>query len=116
MRRALLISVCFLGLPLAASAAEPVFHEKPIASLEDCHSALEGKLPQWRNRPDVKIRDLSGGRQVIDMCTSSGVTELFCDPKAKNSVLAILEGETLPVCKDQSPELPVRDVDRLVEG
>ena len=40
--------------------------------------------------------------------------ELFCDPEANRSIVAVLEGETLPICAKLSMGLKVRKEKTLI--
>ena len=108
MRRPLLISLGLLGLPGLALAGEPTFDEKAATSLSECEKAFSDTTPDFKRRRDFIVRRTMDGRERVIRCLPDGVVELFCDPKAGRSVVAVLEGETLPACARLSRGLKVR--------
>lgn len=114
MRRLLPITLFALAAPAAALAGEPTFYEKAATSLTECETAFSDKTPDFKRRRDFIVRRTTDGRERVIQCLPDGVVELFCDPKAGRSVVAVLEGETLPACARLSLGLKVRKTETLM--
>ncbi|MGF0536775.1 hypothetical protein ACQQ2Q_02190 [Agrobacterium sp. ES01] len=89
------------------------FYEKTIASMAQCHDVYTAHTPDWKSRENFVRRALPGGRELISQCVPDGVSELYCDPGSKLSVVSILVDETVPACHDITPRLTVREVEAL---
>ena len=114
MRRAVLTLLGLLCLPGLALAGEPTYYQKAITSLADCERAFSDTTPDFKRRRDFFVRRTSDGRERVINCLPDGVVELFCDPEAGRSTLAVLEGETLPICGKISMGLKMRKETSLI--
>lgn len=114
MRRMILISLGVLALPTLALAGEPTFYQKAASSLSECEKAFSDTTPNFKRRRDFFIRRTTDGRERVIHCLPDGVVELFCDPAANRSIVAVLEGETLPICAKLSMGLKVRKEQTLI--
>lgn len=117
MRRMILISLGLLGLlglPALALAGEPTYYEKAASSFQECEKVFSDTTPDFKRRRDFFIRRTTDGRERVIQCLPDGVVELFCDPKANRSIVAVLEGETLPICSRLSMGLKVRKTESLI--
>lgn len=113
MRPAVLAALACGLLPSLAVAGDLTFYEKPIVSLGECYAILALKAPDWKTSPDVIVRRLSNGGELIDHCMADGVAEFYCDPKGKQAMVAVLIDETVDVCRHAAPKLKVRKGEML---
>ncbi|GEO84368.1 MULTISPECIES: hypothetical protein [Alphaproteobacteria] len=114
MRRLFLILLGLLAAPALALAGEPTFYAKAAKSLSECEKAFSDTTPDFKRRREFIVRRTTDGRERVIQCMPDGVVELFCDPKSGRSVVAVLEGETLPACARLTIGLKVRKEKTLI--
>ncbi len=114
MRRAVISLLGLFCLPALALAGEPTFYQKAITSLADCERAFSDTTPNFKRRRDFFVRRTTDGRERVINCLPDGVVELYCDPANRRSTIAVLEGETLPICAKISMGLKVRKEESLI--
>lgn len=115
MRLAVIAALVSGLVPGMAAAENLKFYEKPISTMAECHALLALQAPDWKTSPDVIVRKLSNGAELIDHCMADGVAEFYCNPKGKQALVGVLIDQTVAVCKKMAPKLKVRKGDMLFD-